>query len=299
MKKRLLFFCSSLAVIEGLLFISPGGGRTARAATPSPQAATGVLLSLARPPAKMCVGDEAVVTAGALSLVPAKAAHITATASGGTLTNMNWQLKNGWVGAKMLRTTFKATEAGKGSILFQMEEGGTNPVRYPVEIVDCRYDLSISGTETSYTDEASFQYTIEGDAVINGSKENDRLSGNGTYTVTFLVNYKKDAQGVTCISTSPSVGASSFTVTGSRSGTALTISLEFKPVTLSGASFRCEDENGRETIKDKLPPVFEGKSDTQKYLLLTGLTVTPGNGVKFNFSKSGRGFLTVIPRSQS
>ncbi len=299
MKKRWWVFCSAWFVLGGMLLAPPGDGHTALAAAASAPTAKGVLISFIRPPAKMCVGEEAVVTAGALSLVPAKGTLITATAGGGTLTTMNWRLSDGWVGGQMLRTTFKATEAGKSGITFVMEESAAKPLVYPVEIVDCRYDLNIAGTETSYTAEASFQYTIEGNVEINGSKENDSLSGNGKYTVTFLVNYKKDEQGVTCISTSPSVGTSSFTVTGSRSGTALNISLQFEPVTLSGASFKCEDENGRETIKDKLPPVFEGKSDTQQYLLLAGLTITPGNGVKFNFSKSGRGFLTVIPRSQS
>jgi hypothetical protein len=299
MKKRWSIFFLAFILLGGMLLASSGDSQKARAAAASLPTAKGVLISMARPPAKMCVGEQAVVSAGALSLVPARGTHITATASGGTLTKMDWRYPNGWVGGKLLRTTFKATEAGKARIIFQMEEGGTNPLPYPFEIVDCMYDLNISGLETTYTDTASFQYAIAGDSVINGSKDNDRLSGSGTYTVTFSFEYKFKNEGVTCASTAPSKGESSFTVTGNRSGTVLKLSLEFKPVELSGASIKCVDKNGRETEQKKMPPVLEGKSDTQNYLLLSGITVTPGVGLKFNFSKSGRGYLTVTSRSQS
>lgn len=293
MRKRLPVFFLTLAVLGGMLLASSGDSRKARAATASPQTAKGVILSMRRPPPKMCVGEEALVSAGALTLVPARGTHITATASGGTLTKMDWRLPDGWVGGKILITTFKATEAGKGSITFRMEEGGTNPLTYGFKILECAYEIQFSAIETVFADDVSYQITIEGDGLIDAQ---DMIYGEGTYSFSLLVNITMPKEGTQCTTTIPSTGKSTFSVKGSQTDTGLNISLEFRPVNLGGGKVKCVDENGRET---DFPPVFEGNVNPDEAMSLTNVNVAPYQPYKWSFGKNGRGFLTIIPRRKS
>jgi len=276
-----------LTFIILVVFLFPTSGYGPRV---SANGGTVTLRRIKAPPAKMCVGESALVTIGVSYLSPGKT-HISAEASGGTLTSMNWTFQRG-VGDPILVTRFKATESGDGMITFSSQEGGAAPVVYPVKIVDCYFKIQISTTETVYSDPASFQITIEGSGDI--SAIDNRVNGIGTYNVSINIRYKTSTKGVTCYSKSPVQGEGNFGVAGSQSGNLLLISLTFAPAQVSGADFECEDENGRTA---KVPSVIQGSTDTQSYLPLTGLNITPWVLYPFTCGSKGRGALYVIPRS--
>jgi hypothetical protein len=298
MKKRFFLFFSVFILLGGVLVVSSSRNPIARAAeiNSKPFVGSGFFTAFSRPPAKMCVGEEYLVAVGYLkSFLTVN--HVVASASNGTLTKSNWTIPGGFAG-RIFNPTYKATEPGKAVITFGVTEGGVRSLLMLFEVVACKYHIEFSGVEVTTGDPASFRYILEGNGEIDASKENDSLSGTGTYTASLYVTYQFKSEGVTCITAKPAKGKSSFKVTGKESGTVLNISLTFQPVDLKDFLIKCKDKNGRETKKD-LPPVFEGKSDTQQFLPLTGLTIAPRVAYKFKFSNSGQGSLTVNPRSKS
>lgn len=276
-----------LTFIILVVFLFPTSGYGPRVS------ANGGTVSLNRqkgPPAKMCVGDRAMVLVMGFYRYPGKV-HIGAEAAGGTLSQLNWTYPKG-TGFIAASAEFQATEAGDGKITFSSQEGGPTPVVYPFKIVDCYFDIKVSTTETKYGNPASFQITIEGNGTVTA--KDGRVNGTGTYSVSINIRYKTSTKGVTCYSKSPVQGASSFTVSGSQSDKILNISLNFSPAQVSGADFECEDENGRTA---KVPSVIQGSTDTQSYLPLTGIAVTPEVLYPFTCGSKGRGALYVLPRS--
>ena len=276
-----------LTFIILVVFLFPSSGYSPGV---SANGGTVTLSKMKGPPAKMCVGESTMVTIGVSYLSPGKT-HVSAEASGGTLTSMNWTFQRG-ADTPILFTTFKATESGDGTITFSSQEGGASPVVYPVKIVDCFLKIQISTTETVHGDPASFQITIEGTGDI--SVFDNTVNGIGTYNVSINIHYKTKTEGVFCYSKSPVQGEGNCGVTGSQSGNLLLISLTFAPAQVSGSDFECQDENGRTA---SVPSVIQGSTDTQSYLPLTGLTITPGVLHPFTCGSQGRGSLYVIPRS--
>jgi hypothetical protein len=285
MKKAIKLFLRFM-ILVGLLFPTSGYGPRV--------SADGGGVSLNRqkgPPAKMCVGDRAMVLVMGSYRYPGKV-HIGAEAAGGTLSQLNWTFPKGW-GLIVASAEFQATEAGDGKIIFSSREGGAIPVVFPFKIVDCYFDIKVDTLETKFGTLASFQTIVEGNGKITAKDGN--ISGKGTYTVSENIRYKDPATGFSCASTSPIQGQSSFTVSGSQSDTILNISLNFSPAEVSGSEFECVDDNGRTS---SVTNFIQGTSDAQSYLPLTGISVTPWVVYPFTCGSKGRGALSVIPRSE-
>jgi hypothetical protein len=222
---------------------------------------------------------------------------VTAESKQGTLSQVNWHWEYGSAGGYalglMARTEFTATEAGNAQIIFHVSGGGGGMISIGFETVDCSYEIQLSAVETVLADEIAYHLTIEGDGLIDA---HDMIYGEGSYSFFLLVNYSIPEQGLSCTTTIPSTGTSSFEVQGTRTDIGLNISLIFTPVVLSGGKVKCVDANGRET---DIPPVFQGEVNVAEAVNLTNVSIAPLQAYKFTFPTQGRGFLTLIPRRKS
>ena len=294
MKKRWFLFLGAFLLLGGLLFTAPGGSLTVRAAEESAWKGSTEFQPLNSPPAKVCVDDQFPINVGVL-MHYMKVVHITASASGGTLIGSGWTFQGNRLVA-IASSFFTAKEKGPGSIVFRAVEGGATPVTFSFEIEDCtKYTLVVATKQTVYSDPWTWEALLNGTADITAEKGN--LSGKGTFTLSVLFHYKAKSSDIICGTTQPVKGEGSITVSGTQSGNTFKVTPTFSDVVISGGEFECVDKNGRKTMED-LPMIFEGTVDTQSYLSLTNVSLTPWGVHSFTFGTKGRGAIYMYPGSE-
>jgi hypothetical protein len=295
MKKHLFLIFGAFLLAEGLLFASPGGSLTARAADENLwKGGSTQFQPLNSPPAKVCVDDQFPINVGVL-FRNLKVVHVTAVAKGGILIGSSWTFQEKqWVG--IATSFFTAKEKGPGSVVFRAAEGGAKPVTFTFTIEDCtKYTLIVATRETVYSDPWSWEALLNGTADV--ISENGQLSGKGSFTLSVLFHIKDSDSNRHCTTTQPLQGEGSITVSGTQSKNTFKVTPTFDDVEISGGEFECEDTNGRVT-KDDLPDIFKGKVKIQAYLSLTTVSLTPWKVHPFTFSKTGRGAIYMYPGSE-
>jgi hypothetical protein len=295
---RLPVFLASLLFLGVAWTAIPGGVRKAEAAAAIVQTGEPLLLTvMAHPPARMCVGQKAPAQLMLGGRVTGRV-DVTAESANGTLAPLTWHWDYGsqrvFAIGLMMRTQFTATAAGDARITFRVSVAGQSRASVAIgfEVIQCTYEIRISAVETVFAEgegDVSYQISIEGDGTVDAQ---DIVSGEGRYSFSLLVHYKVPEQGLTCVSTIPSTGSSTFTIKGSRTDTGLNLSLIPDPVVLGGGKVECEDANGRKT---DVPPAFQGKADMSQFPKLENINLAPSQGYAFTFPPKGRGYLYILP----
>jgi hypothetical protein len=285
--KHLLTFI----ILLGLLSPGPGVGLQARAAGGNPQGGVVVMPPWTIPRAQVCVGDT--VYAG----VQYKSSGLQAdqvwmeTDIGNPLSQI-WPITRG-TRIRLLGGKFTAEYPGQRHVYFTSTVAGPGP-NWPVEVLECVYYVRFNATYKETSGVVGFNVFALGAGTF--TVKQDSVSGEGTYTVTIKTTYDEDYPDVDCVMQGELQGDSTFTVSGSRSGEEVRISLQFAQMTFAKSpQLECQDENDRKGALD----IFSNLTvDPNKDLWLNDLEFPLAGGERtFGFGGQN-GTISIVPREK-
>jgi hypothetical protein len=267
-KKVLVNFLLAAMVIAGL-FVSPIQGQKAGAAPLFTLPSYYVdLKPLTLPPQTICVGDRAPISLLATNMYayhnlsgPAyntinwngiRGGVLSATATGGTLSRSAWDF-GGENAYGLINTTYTATTAGPGQIMFQSNGSsyfslsGSSTIG-PFTVQECSKTLIIKASDHSTLSDSDVDMNIDGKGgiKINIAEGSTRgtVTGGGTYYYKLLISFRPPAPTTKCDKYATLINQQPFNVTGESANDSFDITIDFTPFDFPAGEVNCKDTNG-------------------------------------------------------